>query len=189
MRMGRPREFDSDIAVQGAMEIFWRQGYLNTNLPDLLTAMGLTRGSFYKAYKDKETAYLAALDRYEEVVVSKAVEMLNTCDTPDVVACLSQLISPDKDPRLGCFICNAMVELAPDNPTVADKANAMAARLRDAIFNALERYGVPGPSGDMAKTADLILHLYFGYQAVGKSGGASSSWTENLQELLGTASG
>ena len=48
--MARPRAFDEDVALDGAMHIFWRQGYGATNLPDLLNAMGLTRGSFYKAY-------------------------------------------------------------------------------------------------------------------------------------------
>ncbi len=73
--MARPREFDIEEAVEGAMQIFWRQGYGATNLPDLLTAMGLTRGSFYKAFKDKRAVYLAALQRYDEQVIGGAVSL------------------------------------------------------------------------------------------------------------------
>ena len=182
--MGRPREFDTDKAVQGAMEIFWRRGYLATNLPDLLIAMGLTRGSFYKAFRDKESAYLAALDHYDKVVVSKAVQALGNCTGPDANSCLSLLFAPAKDPRRGCFICNAMVELAPDNSSVSDKANAMADRLRVAIHGVLERYGARGRAGDAAETADLILHLYFGHQAMGKSGGHGADWAGHLRHLL-----
>ena len=69
--MGRPREFDPDTAIAGAMQIFWRQGYKATNLPDLLAAMGLTRGSFYKAYGDKQAVFLEALDHYDREVVSR----------------------------------------------------------------------------------------------------------------------
>ena len=74
--MARPREFDFDEAVEGAMQIFWRQGYHATNLPDLLKAMGLTRGSFYKAFGDKRRAYLEALSRYNQVNISAAVAFL-----------------------------------------------------------------------------------------------------------------
>lgn len=167
------------------MEIFWRKGYAATNLPDLLDAMGLTRGSFYKAFDDKASAYLIALDRYDQVVVSNSVKALDNCDVPDAKTCLSLLFTSAKDPRRGCFICNAMVELAPDNPEVAAKANDMADRLRDAILGVLNRYGISGCNQDAAATADLILHLYFGHQAMGKSGECSRDWRAHLDGLLG----
>ena len=182
--MGRPREFDTDTALQGAMEIFWRQGYLATNLPDLLEAMGLTRGSFYKAFKDKETAYLAALDFYDAAVVSTSVQALQICEAPEPQDCLALLFAPARDPRRGCFICNAMVELAPDNPRVAEKANAMANRLRAAILEVLSRTASQTPARDNAATADLILHLYFGFQAMGKAGDTTQDWLAHLHRLL-----
>lgn len=185
MPMGRPREFDTDRAVHGAMEIFWRNGYVATNLPDLLNAMGLTRGSFYKAFKDKETAYLAALDRYDEAVVSKAVQALETCESDDPETCFSVLFSSSKDVRRGCFICNAMVELGPDNPSVAQKANAMAERLRKAILGVLVKRDVVGSAKNAVTTADLILHLYFGHQAIGKGGENLDDWQTHLHGLLG----
>jgi len=167
------------------MEIFWRKGYAATNLPDLLDAMGLTRGSFYKAFDDKASAYLIALDRYDQVVVSSSVKALDSCDAPDAKACLSLLFASAKDARRGCFICNAMVELASDNPEVAAKANDMANRLRAAILGVLTRYGVSGCKEDAAATADLILHLYFGHQAMGKSGESQRDWQAHLDGLLG----
>ena len=185
--MGRPREFDTDTAVQGAMDVFWRRGYVSTNLPELLDAMGLTRGSFYKAFKDKETAYLAALDRYDAVVVSKAVAALGSCASDNPETCLSLLFASAKDPRRGCFICNAMVELAPDHPEIARKASAMAGRLCGAILGVLTRCGVDGTANDAAVTADLVLHLYFGHQAIGKGGESLGDWRTHLRGLLGTS--
>ena len=77
--MARPREFDPEKALKGATDIFWRQGYKATNLPDLLAAMGLTRGSFYKAFRDKESVYLQALDHYDRSVVTPTVNRLDMC--------------------------------------------------------------------------------------------------------------
>ena len=77
--MARPREFNYEDALHGAMNIFWQKGYRATTLPDLLAAMEMTRGSFYQAFGDKEATYLEALDCYDEAVVSKTVEMLSRC--------------------------------------------------------------------------------------------------------------
>lgn len=183
--MARPREFDTDEALKGATEIFWRQGYLATNLPDLLDAMGLTRGSFYKAFSDKENAYLEALDYYDRTVVSVAVRLLAECEGPNASTCLSVMFRTGDAPRRGCFICNAMVELAPVNPDVANRANAMATRLREAIRGVLDRFGVFNDPICAAEVADMILHLYFGHQAMGKSTDTRHDWKGRLAALLG----
>ena len=75
--MARPREFEYEDALRGAMDVFWTQGYRATNLPDLLKAMGLTRGSFYQAFGDKEAAYLNALDYYDSDII-KEVDALGS---------------------------------------------------------------------------------------------------------------
>ena len=114
--MARPREFELDEAVEGAMQIFWRQGYGATNLPDLLLAMGLTRGSFYKAFGDKRSVYLEALKRYDENNISAAVKMLSDAGSGDGVARIEKLFEGAFDgaalesERRGCLVCNAMVE-------------------------------------------------------------------------------
>ena len=82
---------------------------------------------------------------------------------------------------MGCFICNAMVELAPSSPEVAAKTEAMAGRLRGAIAGVLERFG----AREVEETADLILHLYFGHQAMGRSSAPERDWTRRLGQLVG----
>ena len=183
--MARPREFDLETALKGATDIFWRQGYRATNLPDLLCAMGLTRGSFYKAFRDKEGVYLRALDFYDAHVLSGTVAQLDACEGPSAWTCLAGLFEGTSEDRRGCFICNAMVELGPESPAVAARTAAMAGRLRDAILRVLERLGPARDARESAETADLILHLYFGHQAVGKAGRTEADWAGRLRHLLG----
>ena len=66
-RIGRPREFDRDEAVAGAMELFWAQGYEGTTLADLQKAMGgITAPSFYAAFGSKEALFREAVELYKK---------------------------------------------------------------------------------------------------------------------------
>ena len=62
---GRPREFDIDDALDRAIPLFCGGGFHGTSLNDLADGMQLTQGSIYKAFKDKRSLFLAAMDRQE----------------------------------------------------------------------------------------------------------------------------
>ena len=61
---GRPREFDLERALDQALEVFWRKGYLGATLKDLTEAMGVNRPSLYGAFGNKEALFRKALARY-----------------------------------------------------------------------------------------------------------------------------
>src|SRR5690242_20201777 len=61
---GRPRAFDSDAALDRAMEVFWSKGYEGTSMSDLTQAMGINRPSLYAAFGDKESLFRRAIERY-----------------------------------------------------------------------------------------------------------------------------
>ena len=62
---GRPREFDTDVALAAALRVFWNKGYDGASLTDLTDAMGITRPSLYAAFGNKEALFKQALDLYE----------------------------------------------------------------------------------------------------------------------------
>jgi AcrR family transcriptional regulator len=66
MAMGRPRSFDTDKALDEAMEVFWRHGYDGASLAMLTRAMGIKAPSLYAAFGSKEGLLRAALDRYAQ---------------------------------------------------------------------------------------------------------------------------
>jgi AcrR family transcriptional regulator len=74
-KLGRPRKFDEDEAIEAAMRVFWDKGYEGASLRDLTKAMGIDRKSMYLMLGDKETLFKKALDRYSATqlaFVSKA---------------------------------------------------------------------------------------------------------------------
>jgi AcrR family transcriptional regulator len=66
LQKGRPREFDTDQALDRALEIFWRKGYEGASLAELTEAMGINRPSLYAAFGNKEALFRRALDRYAD---------------------------------------------------------------------------------------------------------------------------
>ena len=64
MTMGRPRGFDTERALDEAMEVFWRRGYEGATVAELTSAMGINPPSLYAAFGSKEGLLKAALDRY-----------------------------------------------------------------------------------------------------------------------------
>jgi AcrR family transcriptional regulator len=65
MPIGRPREFDTETALELATSLFWRKGYEGTSLSDLTEALGITRPSLYAAFGNKEALFRLVLERYE----------------------------------------------------------------------------------------------------------------------------
>lgn len=62
--MTRARPYDRDVALNAAMQLFWRKGYHATSLKDLEAALKMKPGSIYAAFQSKEALYLASLERY-----------------------------------------------------------------------------------------------------------------------------
>ena len=63
-RLGRPRSFNREQALDVAMHVFWRQGYEGASLTALTDAMGINRPSLYAAFGDKAALFREAVARY-----------------------------------------------------------------------------------------------------------------------------
>src|ERR1041384_3262036 len=64
MPRGRPREFDTERALDEALALFWRRGYAGTSLPARTEAGGVTPTSLYAAFGNKEELFRRVVDRY-----------------------------------------------------------------------------------------------------------------------------
>lgn len=61
---GRPLGFDPEIALDAAIDTFWRHGYEGTGLAELTEAMGISRPALYRFFGDKAQLFQTALERY-----------------------------------------------------------------------------------------------------------------------------
>jgi AcrR family transcriptional regulator len=64
--MARPKEFDRDVALDGALHAFREHGYHATSAAMLTNAMRIGRQSMYDTFGDKWQLYRAAVQRYSD---------------------------------------------------------------------------------------------------------------------------
>jgi AcrR family transcriptional regulator len=81
---GRPRGFDVDIALDRAIDVFWREGYDGASLTELTTAMSITATSLYAAFGSKRQLFERAFTRYLAVDMAYAGRALEQKKLADV---------------------------------------------------------------------------------------------------------
>ncbi|NUT78742.1 TetR/AcrR family transcriptional regulator [Pseudomonas sp. C1C7] len=75
--MAGVRQFNEEQTLDLAMELFWRQGFGATSMPQLAEATGVLRGSLYNAYGDKQALFLEVFARYKARFLDAARQALD----------------------------------------------------------------------------------------------------------------
>jgi len=173
---GRPRTFDTEAAVERAMDVFWTRGYHATALPDLLRATKLSRGSLYAAFGDKHSLFLRALDRY----------------IADAIARMDVEFAPDREPidglrayfagyvernsgangRRGCLLVATAMELAGRDAEIDRRVAGFFKAMEARVAGALSRAKAAGKLADgvePSSAARIIICFVEGMRVVGKT--------------------
>ncbi|WP_299970133.1 TetR/AcrR family transcriptional regulator [uncultured Roseobacter sp.] len=174
--MARPRAFDTEDALRRATDVFWEKGYLDASLPDLLDGMGLTRGSLYKAFKDKKSLYLMVLARYEAEAVGAAQARLTDSTVPDgrerIIGLFDALRKAvaHGDTR-GCLLCSAAAGTEMSDPEIAAAVEAGLTGIRDGLTAALAASPVHAAWSEPAREAlaNALLTHYIGLRVLARS--------------------
>lgn len=139
--MPRKKEFDEFEVLHRAMEIFWQKGYEATSVQDLVEQMGINRGSLYGTFSDKRALFLAAIQYYDQTVITGVVRVLHDESSPrkaivDYIRSVAQCCADDRD-RQGCFLTNSAVEVAPHDTEAEQRLTASLERIEAAFLDAL----------------------------------------------------
>ena len=123
MTLGRPLEFDPDVALELAMCLFWRKGYESTSLQDLLGEMGISKSSFYQTFESKRALFLRCLDLYRQRTMGDLKRALEAA--PSGMAFIEGAFhgvaqgTSGPQARMGCLLMNTASEFSQRDPEIA----------------------------------------------------------------------
>ena len=161
-RMGRPRSFDIDRALDRALQVFWRKGYEGTSLSDLTKAVGVNRPSLYAAFGDKETLFRKALDRYLDGPAAYTQEALKESTARAVIERLlrgaADLNAAPRNPG-GCLMVQGALACGEAADSIRQELTACRAAGEAAIRRRLEYAKSEGDLPADTDPADLARYV------------------------------
>jgi TetR/AcrR family transcriptional repressor of nem operon len=189
--VARTKEFDPEVALRAAVELFWARGYEATSMADLVEHMGVARASIYATFGDKHELYLRALERYGEMVEPGLLDGLSQPGPvlPAVRALVERYVdeATGDGGRRGCLVVNAAVELAARDPLAARRVQASWDFLETALTSALIRARAQGELAadrDPRALARFLLVLLQGIRVTGKAATGSERLRDAAAQAL-----
>ncbi len=161
---GRPREYDPDMALEAALNVFWERGYAATSLTHLSEATGMNRPSLYAAFGDKHTIFLKSLTRYSTRMRAILISSLRANDLETALTdCFSQYIETFLSGQRGCLAASVAVVEAVNDPEARAIVDGSIERLESALTKRLMRAASEGlfpksEAGRRGRLATAILH-------------------------------
>lgn len=175
MRMGRPREFDAETALDQAMEVFWRHGYEGATIAQLTEAMGINPPSLYACFGNKEGLLKAALDRYTKL---RNIWMDEVVAAPTARAVAERMLMGIADKQTdpanppGCLLVQGGVACGTGSENVPFELAARRAQNEEQLR---DRFVRAKAEGDLNESADpAALARYVSAVSVGMGVMASS---------------
>lgn len=160
--MGRPREFDTDAALDCALRVFWEKGYEGASLTDLTGAMGINRPSLYAAFGNKESLFRKAMQRYADGPASYVREALAQPTARAVAEHLlrgsMQFLGDLKNPR-GCLVVQSALACGDEAGPVREELARVRCGILEDIRRRFDRAKAEGDLPPDTNTCQLARYL------------------------------
>ena len=169
--MVRPREFDTQTAVDQALCVFRKQGYKGSSLLDLIRAMGISKSSFYETFGSKYELFLTTLVRFHETgAIYQLIDP--NIDIPAktiITGIFRQLIDNVIEGKGGCMFGNCAIEFSnTDQEVTARIANGIK-QLEQMFYQILmcePKNGKIPEKHKLRATARLLTATFYGLQTM-----------------------
>ena len=175
--MSRTKNFNTDEALDKAVDLFRKHGYQATTPAQLVKYMGISRSSLYDTYGDKRSLYLKAIRRYADRVQEQADAIIaNATNGRQAIRDYMQMSLEGcygKDMPAGCLLVNSVSELPADESELMTIITDSLEKNKKNVLELLEMMQAEGSlpdDSDLSGLADYLMNAVSGLTISAKSG-------------------
>ena len=140
MTRGPDKQFDPEVALSKAMEVFWANGYENASLSQLLKNMGIGKKSLYDTFGNKRSLFLKALEHYARTTIQELRDLLLKDGSP--TQNLKQLLKQwqtmhARSGSCGCMLGTNIADFTTEDEAIARVMRGYLKQLEDIFYETL----------------------------------------------------
>ncbi len=174
--MPRVKLFSEEEALEKAMMIFWKKGYHDTSIQDLVDYLGINRASLYDTFGGKKKLFDSVFEYYRKSGNEGLREVLNSQDNVKETfrMIFRHVIEEDMaDPdNKGCLVANTTTELLPQDTelksVITRHKESVEKIFYDFLLLGVDR-GEISAAKDLKTMASLLYTLLTGLRVTGKT--------------------
>ena len=187
---GRPKGFIPDEALDRAVEMFWEHGYEGVDVDRIARAVNVTKPALYRAFGDKSTLLLKAVERYAETYGAPVMAAFQA--EPDIhkavtARCEAVVNTASCDGRNGCMMVAAALG---QSERVTEIRSFLAKALTGAAEVLAKRFEQEARAGRLTRTpsarvrARALVDLMKGLQLRAKAGFAREQLLQDARSYV-----
>ncbi|MDZ8200576.1 helix-turn-helix domain-containing protein [Microbacterium sp. SSW1-59] len=189
--VGRPRLFDEDVVLGELTGLFWRHGYAQTSMSQIVEISGMHKPSLYRAFGSKDELFARVLRRYLAERMGAFAAMIDSSGSgPEAVHRFLDLFETDAVSargRDGCLMVMASNELRGhlhEYDFAADYREQMRACLSVLVARACGVDEAAAAGAEVVRTrTDLLTTYLLGMHVIMRSGAPASEIHDFLRAL------
>lgn len=171
--MARPRNFEEATVLGAARQRFTETGFHGTSVDALSRATGLSKGSLYGAFGDKQALFQRVFDDYCAGASASIAALIDGPEREALDRLRAWLLSTLSTDRYGCLLAKGTAELASEDEAIAVRSLATHDFLLDSCQQLVEqaqRAGLVEPTANAQALGGVILATHRGLEALAKAG-------------------
>lgn len=136
--MARPKEFEIDVALDAAVEVFREHGFAGTSAQMLTAAMKIGKQSLYDTFGGKWQLYCAALKRYSTTETAAHLAMLR--GSPEAIIGIEQMLERVVlEAHRPCLGISSISEFSGDHEELVSIRESAGQTLRTALLSNIDK--------------------------------------------------
>ena len=166
--MARPTKYCREDMLAKATDLFWDRGYRGVSIKDLVSETGVLAGSIYGCFGSKDGIFTECVHHYAQQS-AESYRAAEAAGSPlqQIEALFDNMTAESEleSNRRGCFVTNALLEIAPDRPEISKVLNHYIGRSENWIAERLRAAQDAGeilPDVDVENLAACVFGVMYG---------------------------